>query len=353
MKKTNSLILLLSISLTVTQLSSCWRESEPIRVIRPVKVAVVQPLNNYQKEFIGTTTASYSSDLSFRVSGLIQQILISDGQAVRKGQPLARLDPSDFELQLSADQSAYQTALANLDRSRRLIEKQAISVQDYENSEARYAEAKASYHYAQNQLEYTQLLAPFTGSIERVFASDYQRVSAGEAVLRIINPDFLEVQFTLPQNDIELSTLKRGYYIKFENYPSELFSAEILQVVDASVNGAGIPVTLAITDSKFTPSHYNIKAGFPCKVVVKVESEYAEQNYTSVPLTAVFSPLNSSAEKCVWIYNAKDSTVQMQEIKTSGLLGNSSVIVSSGLESGEMVVTAGVYQITEGEKVVK
>lgn len=333
-------------------LASCWAKEPVIIKTRPVRTSIVQPLNNYEKEFIGIATATYSSDLSFRVSGLIEKMAVTDGQAVTKGELLAWLDPTDYKLQLSADQSAYQTALANLERSKRLIDKNAISVQEYEIAESNYAKAKASYHYAQNQLSYTQLIAPFTGSIERKFVSDYQRVNAGEAIVRLINPNLLEVQFILPQNDIELSTLKQGYFVNFESHPNKLFAAEILQAVDASVNGAGIPITLAITDKEFEPSKYNIKVGFPCKVVVKLQNDYAEENYTTVPLTAVFEPIDLKNEKCVWVYNPKTSTVSLRKIKTAGLLGNSSIIISNGLKSGERVVVAGVYQIDDGQKVV-
>ncbi len=349
MKSTTTCLLTLLICSTCV--SSCWQRNKPINPIRPIKATRVEPLENYSREFIGRTRAATSSDLAFRVGGLIQELLITDGSMVKEGDMLCRLDPTDYLLQLSADKSSYSTALASLQRSERLLARQAISQQEYEINRAKFAQAKASYHYAQNQLSYTELKAPFSGSIEQTFVDDFQRVSAGERICRLINPNHLEVQFILPQKDIALSNLTKGYYIKFDNYPKDIFSAKITEVVDASVGGAGIPITLEITDKNFTPKKYNIKAGFPCRVLIKVQSELTQLHYTIIPLTSLFSPLDSPQSRAVWVYNPKTSTVDLRDVEFVGLYGNSSAIISKGLKEGEMVVTAGVYQIEQGERV--
>ncbi len=347
----NRLLFLLCTTTLWLVMVGCWQRSEPITLIRPVKTTEVKPLAYYDKEFVGTVSAVEWSNLAFRVGGLIDKMNIVTGSVVEKGQIIAELDQSDFKLQLAANKSSFETAQSNLQRCERLLAKQAISVQDYENARAQLEQAKASYTYSQYQMEYSKLRAPFSGSIEHKYVENFQRVNAGESVCKLINPNLLEVNFILPQSDIAMTKLKKGFYVEFTNYSNQLFSAVIKEVVDALVDGAGIPVTLTINDPNFGAAKYNIKPGFACRVKVQIKGEVIDNQYFSVPITAIFSPIDVIDKKFVWLYNPSTSTVNRVEVTTNGLVGNDNVIVSSGLSSGDIVVTAGIYQITEGQKV--
>ena len=106
--------------------------------------------------------------LAFRVNGQIIQLPVIEGQKVKKGQLIAAIDPRDIALQYAATKSAYETASAQVERNKRLLSRQAISVQEYEISLANFQKAKSRVtNTSANNMRDTKLTAPFDGSIEK------------------------------------------------------------------------------------------------------------------------------------------------------------------------------------------
>lgn len=347
-KRISPIFLLVLLAFTVT---SCWNAPQTTTFVRPVKLSKALSLNSYDKDFVGVVSAEQYTNLAFRVGGLINKTYITEGAMVKKGQLLAELDPGDFVLQLESDKAQMTTAQSILERNARLLEKQAISKQDYEIAQSNYLKAKSAYEYSKNQLDYTRLKAPFSGSIEAKFAEDYQKVQSGESIFKLINPDVLEVNFTLPESDVDLVRVSKTIYIEFDNFRGEYFLATIKDVVDASVDGAGIPVILRIDDAKFDPNKYNIKAGFACRVKIRINNSGVMDKYVTVPVSAIFSPDTDTSITYVWVYNDKDGTVSRRRVNVHGLVGGDRMIISEGIAPQDNIVTAGVYQIVEGQKV--
>ncbi len=332
-------------------LSSCWSESTPIETIRPVELSQVEPLELYNREFIGIFSAVESSNLALPVSGTLERFLVSEGQRVKKGDVLVRLNPSDYQLKYEAERSQYLTSKANFERSERLLERGAISVQDYQIATSNYEASRARYLYAQDELNNTALRAPYSGSVEVKYVSDYAEVVAGQSLCKLIDPNILEVDFTLPHSDFALSRLKSGYYIVVDSHPSRKFSASVSEVVDASIDGAGVPVTLTITDPEFSAKELGLISGVGCRVRIEVDSDLTKSGYTVIPLRALRSSPTNSNHRAVWRYSTQDSTVNLCEVTTSELFGEDHIIVSSGLEPNDMVVSAGIYSLEEGQRV--
>lgn len=343
-----SLLMLLPVAMTLT---SCWEKPAPKHFTRPVKLSQVNALGSYDKDFVGVVTAEQYTNLAFRVSGLVNKTYITEGSYVTKGQLLASLDPEDAALQMESDKAQYQTSKSILERNERLLARQAISTQDVEIARANFLKAKSAYEYSNNQLLYTKLYAPFSGSIEKKLVEDYQKISAGTTVFKLINPNELEVKFTLPDNDANITQVQARYAVEFENLRGESFEAKIKEVVDASVDGAGIPVTLSITDPKFDAKKLNIKAGFACRIKIKIENRPMLQPYMTVPMTAIFSQENDNTSKYVWLFDQATSTVEKRRVTVDGLTGSDLVIIKDGLTKGDMVVTAGVYQLVDNQTV--
>lgn len=331
-------------------LVGCWSAETPQTFVRPVKLVATKSLASYDKDFVGVVTAQQYTDLAFQVSGLISKTYVNEGSFVKKGQVLAQIDPADIRLQMEADRAQFQTTRSILERTERLLQKQAISVQDAEIARSNFTKAQSQYEYSKNQYGYASLKAPFSGNIEKKYVENFQKVNAGEAIYKLINPDVLEVGFTLPESDVNIIALENKYYVEFENFREELFEAKIKEVVDASVDGAGIPVTLAITDKRFKPEKYNIKAGFACRVRVVIDNGKALMHLVSIPLSAVYQP-QGATESSVWVYNPQQGVVQSRKVHLAGLSGANHIIVRQGLSAGERIVSAGVYQLTENQKV--
>ena len=225
---------------------------------------------------------------------------------------------------------------------------QAISKQDYEIAEANYVKAKSAYETSQNTLADTKLRAPFDGFVEQKYVENYQKVQPGESIIKLVNPDKLEVGFILPETNVRLTREKKQVAGEFDTYKGKWFKAEVKEFVDASPDGSGIPVRLAITDKSFNRDVYNIYPGFSCKVILSIDNETGK-GYT-VPLSAVFKDLKTD-ETSVWLYHTADETVKRQKVTTEQLLGTDRVLVTEGLEADDIIVVAGVNYIVNGQKV--
>lgn len=308
-------------------------------------------MNSYDKDFVGVVSAEQYAILAFQVGGLINGIFVEEGTVVKKGQLLAELDSQDYVLKVNGEKSQYEVTKSVLERNERLLSRQAISAQDVEIARSNFQQASSAYNYARNQLAYTRLTAPFTGSIEAKYVENFQKAAAGEKIFKLINPSMLDVSFTLPETDVNLTQANARFLIEFENLRGQQFKAKIKEVVDASVGGMGIPVTLSIVDPAFKPQQYNVKAGFACRVKVVVENRPIMVGLVKIPLSAIFSETNNKEQKFVWAYNAKLACVEKRAVKTEGMMGIDDVVIAQGLQAGEKVVTAGVYQLVDNQQV--
>ena len=166
-------------------ITSCGQKQKGSNtLIRPVKTAQVISQSVISKDYSGIVDAVEYLRLAFRVSGQIISLPVVEGQRVKKGQLIAAIDPRDISLQYADDKAAYETAAAQVERNKRLLGRQAISVQEYEISVANYQKAKSTYELSGNNMRDTRLTAPFEGSIEKRLVENYQRVNAGEGVVR-------------------------------------------------------------------------------------------------------------------------------------------------------------------------
>lgn len=332
-------------------LFSCGKKEEAASPIRPVKVTTVTSRNEIRKDYSGVVDVVKFVNLAFRVPGQIIQLPIVEGQKVKQGDLIAQVDPREINLQYEAAKAAYETAKAQLERNTRLLERQAVSQQEMEMARSNYEQARSNYAAQQNNLADTYLRAPFSGSITKRPVENYQRVNAGETIAQLIDSKDLQIYFTLPDNSLSLiQGNNKSFTVEFEIYKGIRFSAALKEYVEASPDGTGIPVFLTINDPRFNKDDYDIKSGFSCNVTMVVTLDNKNLEYPYVPLTAVFGSPESKQQN-VWIYNPTTGIVNKRAIQTGVLVDENNILVTNGLKNGEIVVTAGVTQITDGEKV--
>ena len=323
-------------------LMSCSQPPVKEQGPRPVKLAEVTSLNLVEKSFSGVVSPDQFSDLAFKMSGPLISLKVDEGQKVRTGQVVAEIDPQDFKWEYEAKKASFQTAEAQLQRAKKLLSKQAISKQEYETTEASYSNAKAAFEYAQNQLEQTKLRAPFDGFIQKKYVENYQKVQAGQGIVCLINPNKLQIQYTMPETNIT--------YVEFDNYKGIRFKAKVKEYVEASPDGSGVPVFLYIDDPEFNLNKYKVAVGFSCRVVLHIESASFNEGAVLAPLSAIVASEENN-DKFVFVYNAQSQKVERRQIEESGLVGKDNVIITKGLKAGDLVVSAGATRLVEGQQV--
>lgn len=317
---------------------------------RPVKVTEVTSLNVIEKSFSGVVSSDQFSDLAFKMSGPLISLQVDEGQTVKAGQVVAELDPQDFKWEYEAKKASFLTAKAQLERAKRLLDKQAISKQEYESTEAACSNAEAAFNYAENMLNQTKLRAPFDGFIQKKYVENYQKVQAGQGIVCLINPNKLLVQFTMPETNRGYFNMPYQLFVEFDNYKGKLFKAQVKNMVEASPDGSGLPIFLEIDDPAFKLDQYKVSVGFSCRIVLHIENDHFEKETVVIPLSAIVAESQNN-NKYVFVYNPTTQTVEKREIKDQGLIGKEQVVVTGGIKAGEQVITAGATRLTDGQQV--
>ncbi len=324
---------------------ACSRKTPAPAVVRPVKVATAAGAGLIDKDFAGMATPDDAVNLAFKVAGQVLDVPVSQGAGVKKGELLAELDPRDIELQVAATRSAFEETRSQQQHMQRLLEHEAVSRQEAEAAATRYAQARSTYENTLDLLKDTRLKAPFAGVVERKYVDNFERVQAGQPILRLVNPVTSTVQFTLPENALPLlRDSSTRFTVAFDNYRGAAIPARLKEYVETSSDASGFPVSLTLENPD--PARYRISPGMSCTITMLSADPVPDA--VSLPVSAVCAPAGGGTY--VWIVGAGDR-VMRREVTLGELFGRDRVVVDSGVAPGERVVTAGVYQLREGERV--
>ncbi|MDE5815552.1 MAG: efflux RND transporter periplasmic adaptor subunit [Alistipes sp.] len=313
--------------------------------VRPVKVTTASHSAFIERDFAGMATPDDAVTLAFKVAGQVLDLPVSTGEYVAKGTLLAELNPRDIELQVASDRSAFEQARSQFARMQRLLEHQAVSQQEFEAARTRYTQAQSTYENSLDGLKDTKLRAPFASVVERKYVDTYERVQAGQAVIRVVNPRSTTVQFTVPEQGLELLTAdSTRFSVVFDNYRNTTFRAALKEFVKTSSDASGFPVSLRLVN--VDTSRYRIAPGMSCIVSMRVADRMPD--VVSLPVTAIYAPAEGG--DYVWVVG-RDARVSLRAVELGELFGRDLVTVLRGVEPGDRVVTAGVYRLREGDEV--
>jgi membrane fusion protein (multidrug efflux system) len=179
-----------------------------------------------------------------RFEGDLERVLVREGQAVQKGQPLAVFRPRDVQDQLRATEAQVLAAQASLvaaenaeRRARRLFEAGAAAPRDLEVAEAQRTAAQAGLdaalamrNEAQENVEKVEVPSPITGWVSQVFADGGERTFAGDPLMELVDTSTLELSATVPSE--VLGRVTKGMPIRFhvDAFPGEVFQGEVDRV---------------------------------------------------------------------------------------------------------------------------
>jgi len=337
--------------------SGCKKEEAPAgEFIRPVKVLKVEAApEGLKRVFSGAARAVQEASLAFRVGGKVEEILVEVGDEVEKEQVLARLDGYDYELDvkniqsnLASARAAFKNSQNSYQRAKALYENDNISKDDLDGAEAQrnsdraQVEAlEAQLKQANNQLAYTELKAPFPGFISNKAVEEFETVTGGQPVLSLIDPRSLKVQLGVPEGLIAQVKERQAVKVTFESLPGEEFYGEVSEVevaLDSSTGTYPVTVILHEPGSKIRP-------GMSAEVTFTFGFK-GEKGFV-IPTSAILDDIQTG-QRYVWIY--AEGRAEKRKVATGDLVADG-VEVISGLEEGELVVTAGVTRIEEGQEI--
>ena len=304
--------------------------------------------------YTGTVHAHTESDLGFRVSGKIIEKLVDQGEKVKRGQPLMRLDPVDLELASRAAEQAvdaaraeYERAMPDAERHKHLLEVLAVSKQEYERtlatanaSAARLKAAEADARRAANELGYAVLKADADGVIMEVRADAGQVVSAGHVVVQLAHDGTREAVVNLSENG--LGKARSATYAYLYTQPERRFPVRLREL-----SALADPVSRTY-QARYTLLNGGQDAPLGATVTVVYEADSGgNQDGYEVPIGALY---DAGSGTSVWVINDADSTVALRRITVTHL-GQETAGIVGDIRSGEHIVAFGAHLLKPAEKV--
>src|SRR5438552_8667483 len=186
-------------TMSLTACKPSQSAQDPRTIPQLVEVAPAQPAEAGERSFTGVVSARVQSNLGFRVAGKVIERLVDSGQAVQQGQPLLRLDRTDYAHAITsqvgnvdAARAHWQQAAAEEARYSGLVSSGAVSQSSYDqvkaaadSARALLSAAEAQLNVAQNEGTYATLVADAAGTVTETLAEPGQFVSAGQVVVRV------------------------------------------------------------------------------------------------------------------------------------------------------------------------
>jgi len=335
-------------------LNGCGRKkvAEESQIARPVKTMVIQGAADITRTYPGKVQGTQRVNLSFRVSGPLVDLPINEGDKVKKGQLLARIDPRDFNVAQEKARAEYEKADADFKRYLALYEDDAIPLADLDLYRAKRDVAKSELDKASDALNDTYLKAPFDGIIGEKFVENYEYVQDKQNILSMNDVSKVEIVVDMPEGVI--ASAKEGIEIKlevsFDSAPGREFPVTIKEV---STQADPETQTYKVTVIMPQPEGVNILPGMTASLQTRISPEdlkkISGKQEITVPVTAVFP--DETGKSFVWVVDPKDLTVHKREVKVGAITGTAGIQVLGGLSAGERIVVSGVNQVQEGTKV--
>ncbi len=345
-------LLCLSVLSVVLLSAGCSKPVEKTEDIRPVRTLTVAPAaGESTAELSGEVVPRYESRIGFRVGGKIIARKVEVGSAVKRGQVLMQLDPSDLQLSqaqakaaVASAESSLTLARADLERYRELHAKNFVSQAVLDAKEAAFKAANSGHEQAlaglkvqSNQSGYATLVADADGVVTALDAEVGQVVAAGAPVVRVARSGDIEVRVSIPEDQVAALRQVSSVTVRTWANPAQPLEGRIREVAPAAD-----PATRTFAAKIALP-----KPGDAVRLGMSATVAFAAPTPPAIrlPLTALY---NDKDQTSVWV--VENDKVRRVAVQVAGATGNE-LRVAAGLNPGQTVVTAGVNLLREGQKV--
>jgi multidrug efflux system membrane fusion protein len=347
-------------------LASCSRGQKDAKASGPPPPVPVGVATVKQRDFpvyltgLGSVTAFNTVSLKTRIDGQITQVNFVEGQDVKEGELLIQIDPRPYQValeqaqaNLQRDEAQLNNAKVQYERMKALYEGGVIAKQDLDTQEASFgqyegtiAADKAAIDNAKLNLAYTRITSPINGRIglRQVDIGNYVTAASGSSMAVITQMRPIAIIFTLPEDQLQAvrermqkGTLQVDVYSRDDR--SKLSTGKLLTIdnlIDPTTGTAKFKAVFENPDNNLWPNQF---------VNVHLLLETRKDAITA-PVSAI-----QRGPQGTFVYLLDDNnTVQVRPVQLALTQGNT-VVIASGLQAGERVVTDGQEKLQAGSRV--
>jgi membrane fusion protein, multidrug efflux system len=299
---------------------------------------------NHYLELQASVQTKENIVLNAEMGGILQQVYVTEGQNVTKGQTLGKIDDGGLSSQLAQLETQAALAKTTFERQQNLWNQKI-------GSEIQFLQAKTNYNaqlkavaQMKSQLAKTIIKAPFTGTIDDIITEKGSVVGPGTPVMRIVSLNNMYLEAEVPEKNI--GSVKKGSEV-IVNFPvlGESLNTKVSQVsnyINPENRSFNIQVAVPNKNGK-------IKPNLTSKIQIK---DYSNPNAITVPISIISE--NAEGEQYLYIadnLNKDGNAIAKKVIIKTGQSQNGSIEITEGIKDGDQIINEGARSVKDGQKV--
>jgi membrane fusion protein, multidrug efflux system len=271
-----------------------------------------------------------------QVAGTLLSVVAEEGDVVRRGRTLARVDDRELRAQYEAAEAAHQVASSSYDRARQLRERRVITLPEYERERTAEAAARANLDQARTRLEHTVIVTPVDGVVTEKQVEAGDLVGPQTRLFTVADVSTLVVRVGVSELDVVQVTMGDSVTLMLDAFPGRTFEGVVRRVFPTADPGTRlVPVEVALQGSEAAV----VRPGFLARVTFAVG---AHDDVLLVPVGAV---VGAGGTQSVFVL---DNGAVVRRTVTTGLTSEGRIEIRTGLAVGERVVVRGSNMLRDG-----
>ncbi|MEM9831283.1 MAG: efflux RND transporter periplasmic adaptor subunit [Bacteroidota bacterium] len=347
--KTNRLIFFGLISLG---LASCKQEyaQQSESTLTTTKRVVVQELVPDAEPITlvasGVLASESEMNLSFKVGGIVQSVLVREGQSVQRGQLLARLDLAEINAQVSQARTALKKAERDWQRAESLYRDTVTTLEQKQNAETAYEVAQANLEIAEFNQRYATVVAPVKGKILKKMVEPSELVSPGQPLFVLGSSGRQGAQVIkigLADQDIVQVALGDSARLSFDAFPQRAYPARVTEVAEAANPATGTFEVELTLDAQYYPE---LKNGFVGKVALYPSLTPA---HIKIPMAAL---VEGDQRQATVFVSTDRQTVKRQKLPVSSIHSDYFIVTEDVVQPSTWVVLDGNAYLNDLDSII-
>lgn len=336
-------VLLISMVLLLSACSGGGKKEEQVQnQVRPTDVAVTKVVLSDIDDYYtvpGIVEAWDDITVPSETSGPITWIGKEEGSFIKKGEPILKINTDNLQANLNSAKVQLEDDKKEFLRQKNLYNQKSVSQKQFDTAKKTYDLAVVSYKLALDEFNKSTIKSPVTGIIDDVIPNVGEYVSPGTEVARLIDMSKLKIYVNVPENDVRY--LRLGQEVS-------VYTAEIGS--DKNVKKGVINYISVVSDPQTLTHKVRVDVELDRDIrpgrIVRVD--IVRQSFKSVMVIDMYAVVDKDGQKVVYIN--KNGVAEERSVITGDMVG-SKVVVISGLEPGDELITSGQQFLTDGAAV--
>ncbi len=307
-----------------------------------VKTLELQP-QDLEETFVLPANLEAWEDLTLAAeqAGAVRWIGPKEGDRLKQGEPILKIDPETLEANLSRDRAEYERQKSHLERMRRLVEKRLVSQQEFEDGRLAFEVARAQVRLSEVALAKSELKSPVDGVLDRLMVDRGEYVGVGDPMALLVQVDRLKALIDVPEKDIPF--LRVGQTVEvlmaaIDGQDTLQRRGEIIHLAykaDPMTRTYRAKIAVDNSDDALRPGMI-VRAGF------------LRRQFRQVMAVPLYAMVDYEGQKVVYV--AEDGVARRIRVQPEAVIGEQ-VVLSRGLSEGDRLIVKGQHVLADGARI--